>query len=63
MADGTYVKPPHAKSSYATMILVRVSIVKDVSENLKFATTIATRYSVIRRQVILNTDKAFSLIS
>ena len=49
--DGTYVKPPHAKSSYATMILVRVTIVQDINEYLKKAATIATRYSAIRRQV------------
>ena len=50
-ADGTYVRPPHDKLSYATMIFVRVSIVQDAATHLRKAVTIATRYSAIRRQV------------
>ena len=48
--DGTYTKPPHTRLSYATMIYVRSLIVDYASDNLSRAVTIATRYSVVRRQ-------------
>lgn len=51
MADGTYVKPPHSKSSYATMIFVRVQIAISQVEQIQKAVTIAIRYSAVRRQV------------
>ena len=48
--DGTYVKPPTSKMAYGTMVWVRSGIVIYVSLGLAKAVTIATRYSVIRRQ-------------
>jgi len=48
--DGTYSKPPHSRLSYATMIYVRTCIIEFAADNLSRAVTIATRYSVVRRQ-------------
>ena len=48
--DGTYVKPPVAKIAYGTMIFVRAGIVIMVARSLAKTVTIATRYSVVRRQ-------------
>ncbi|XP_026805001.1 probable peroxisomal acyl-coenzyme A oxidase 1 [Rhopalosiphum maidis] len=49
--DGTYEKSPHEKLTYGTMIFVRVLIVKSlVTTNLMKSSTIAVRYSAIRRQ-------------
>lgn len=48
--DGVYTKPPHTKLSYGTMIYVRSVIVGFAADELSRAVTIATRYSVVRRQ-------------
>ena len=48
--DGTYTKPPHERLSYGTMVLIRTGIVSFAADYLSRAVTIATRYSVIRRQ-------------
>ena len=48
--DGTYVKPSVAKVSYGTMVLVRSGLVRYSSDMLSRACTIATRYSIVRRQ-------------
>ena len=48
--DGTYVKPPSDKIAYGTMVMVRSGIVIFVALALSRAVTIATRYSVVRRQ-------------
>jgi acyl-CoA oxidase len=48
--QGNYTKPPHAKIGYATMVLIRASIVGDSGLALAKAVTIATRYSVVRKQ-------------
>ncbi|KAI8917510.1 acyl-CoA dehydrogenase/oxidase [Powellomyces hirtus] len=48
--DGTYVRPPSSKLSYGTMVMVRANIVDNAATNLARATTIATRYSAVRRQ-------------
>ena len=50
--DGTYVPPPkeNSKASYATMVYVRATIVRDAGDFLGRAATIATRYTSIRRQ-------------
>ena len=48
--DGTYVKPPSDKITYGTMVMVRSGIVMFVALALSRAVTIATRYSVVRRQ-------------
>lgn len=50
LADGTYVKAPSSVLTYGTMMFVRVVILRDVSNYLSKAVTIATRYSAVRRQ-------------
>lgn len=50
LEDGTYVKPPHAKLSYGTMVITRVSLVYHACFQLRNAVTIATRYSAVRHQ-------------
>ncbi|XP_033640551.1 peroxisomal acyl-coenzyme A oxidase 1-like isoform X1 [Asterias rubens] len=48
--EGTYVAPPAAKLSYGSMILIRSLIVGGMGRTLAQASTIAIRYSAIRRQ-------------
>nr|AOE43305.1 acyl-CoA oxidase [Synstelium polycarpum] len=48
--DGVYVPPPHPRLVYAGMVGVRVHLIEESFTALARATTIATRYSVIRRQ-------------
>lgn len=50
--DGRYLPPPkeNAKASYATMVYVRATIVRDAGEYMGRAITIATRYTAVRRQ-------------
>ncbi|KAG0287350.1 hypothetical protein BGZ96_008702 [Linnemannia gamsii] len=50
--SGEYVKPPNAKLSYGTMVLVRASLVGAARHGMAKAVTIATRYSAIRRQFV-----------
>lgn len=50
LEDGTYIKPANDKLAYGTMVFVRVAICFDAYRQLQRATTIATRYSAIRRQ-------------
>lgn len=50
LEDGTFVKAPVSVLTYGTMVFVRVMIVRDMSNRLAQAATIATRYSAIRRQ-------------
>lgn len=57
LADGTFVKSPNAKLNYGTMMFVRVVIIKDMSNNLAKAVTIATRYSTVRRQSPINPNE------
>ena len=52
LQDGTYVPPLQKKATYGTMVFVRMAICQDSVEYLKKATTIAIRYSVVRRQVV-----------
>ncbi|KAI9226582.1 MAG: acyl-CoA dehydrogenase/oxidase [Piptocephalis tieghemiana] len=47
---GAYSKPPSSKLAYGTMVLIRANIVRSMGFYLARATTIATRYSAIRRQ-------------
>jgi alkylation response protein AidB-like acyl-CoA dehydrogenase len=49
-ADGTFTRPPHDKLAYGTMIMIRAGIVVDSARVLQRATTIAVRYSCVRRQ-------------
>ena len=48
--DGNYNKPAHEKISYGTMIMIRAYLVFFAADQLSRAVTIATRYSVVRRQ-------------
>uniref|UniRef100_A0A914Y9S9 Acyl-CoA oxidase/dehydrogenase middle domain-containing protein n=1 Tax=Panagrolaimus superbus TaxID=310955 RepID=A0A914Y9S9_9BILA len=49
-ADGTYISPKHAKLAYGTMVYVRATMIRTMSNLLGRAATIAIRYSVIRKQ-------------
>ncbi|KAF9429728.1 hypothetical protein BGZ94_009698 [Podila epigama] len=49
---GEYIKPPNAKLSYGTMVLVRASLVGAARQGMAKAVTIATRYSAIRCQFV-----------
>jgi acyl-CoA oxidase len=51
---GRFVKPPHSKLAYATMVFVRATLVFTAYGNLGRAATIATRYSAVRRQFAPN---------
>ncbi len=44
------MKPPVAKAAYGTMVGIRCGIVIYSGRGLARAVTIATRYSVVRRQ-------------
>ena len=46
--EGKYIKPPHSKLSYSSMVVVRVDIVRRSFPILAKATTIAIRYSVVK---------------
>ncbi|GJJ70708.1 acyl-CoA oxidase [Entomortierella parvispora] len=48
--EGVYTKPPHAKLSYGSMVLLRSVLIKQMALYLSRATTIATRYLTVRRQ-------------
>ncbi|KAJ9577675.1 hypothetical protein L9F63_005755, partial [Diploptera punctata] len=50
LEDGTYVKSPSDKLTYGTMMFVRVILLHDMAGYLSKATTIAIRYSAVRRQ-------------
>lgn len=48
--DGTYVKPPHDKLSYGSMVFIRAQMISQNGWDLAKAATIATRYAHVRRQ-------------
>src|SRR5436189_4561622 len=48
--NGTYTPGRNAKASYATMVWIRIIIVKSCALQLAQAVTIATRYSHVREQ-------------
>ncbi|KAF8889606.1 acyl-CoA dehydrogenase/oxidase C-terminal [Infundibulicybe gibba] len=50
LRDGTYLKAPHTKHTYGTMLHARNIIVEIAAFQLAQAVTIATRYSVVREQ-------------
>eukprot|EP01121_Diplochlamys_sp_Union-15-3_P017458 TRINITY_DN6146_c0_g1_i1.p1 TRINITY_DN6146_c0_g1~~TRINITY_DN6146_c0_g1_i1.p1 ORF type:complete len:676 (+),score=120.30 TRINITY_DN6146_c0_g1_i1:43-2028(+) len=54
---GEYTKPPHDKLTYGTMIFVRAGLVGHAGNNLSKAVTIAIRYSAVRRQGYLESQK------
>ncbi|GMR46979.1 hypothetical protein PMAYCL1PPCAC_17174 [Pristionchus mayeri] len=49
-ADGTYTPPIHSKLNYGLMVLVRARMTNMQAQNLSSATTIALRYSSVKRQ-------------
>ncbi|XP_046594937.1 probable peroxisomal acyl-coenzyme A oxidase 1 isoform X2 [Neodiprion lecontei] len=57
LEDGTYIKAPSDKLTYGTMMFVRVVLIKDIARYLSKAVTIAIRYSAIRRQCQITSDK------
>ncbi|XP_017837257.1 probable peroxisomal acyl-coenzyme A oxidase 1 [Drosophila busckii] len=50
LPDGTYVAPKNNVLTYGTMMFVRCAIIRDTATALAKASTIATRYSAVRRQ-------------
>ncbi|KAF2200304.1 acyl-CoA oxidase [Delitschia confertaspora ATCC 74209] len=48
--DGSYQQSPHAKLSYATLVIARTTIIRAVGFQLAQAVTITTRYSTVREQ-------------
>lgn len=48
--DGSYVRPQNNKLNYGTMVLVRVMLLRGAACHLASASTIAIRYSAVRRQ-------------
>lgn len=56
LRDGTFLKAPHNKLTYGTMIYTRNIIVHTVGFQLAQAATIAIRYSVVREQGRLSSD-------
>ncbi|KAI8034814.1 probable peroxisomal acyl-coenzyme A oxidase 1 [Drosophila gunungcola] len=57
LADGTFVQGRPPLLLYGTMVYVRVITLKDVLFGLLQAATIATRYSVVRRQSRIDGDR------
>ncbi|KAH8408982.1 hypothetical protein KR009_004805, partial [Drosophila setifemur] len=57
LADGTFVQGRPPLLLYGTMVYVRVITLKDVLFGLLQAATIATRYSIVRRQSRIDEDK------
>lgn len=57
LPDGSFVKPKSDKLTYATMVFVRVVLIDMVAFNVGRAVTIATRYSAVRRQAKIESDK------
>jgi acyl-CoA oxidase len=50
LRDGTFLKAPHNKLTYSTMVYTRNIIIHTVGFQLAQAVTIAIRYSVVREQ-------------
>ncbi|KAH8396917.1 hypothetical protein KR215_006379 [Drosophila sulfurigaster] len=50
LPDGTYVAPKNSVLTYGTMMFVRCALIRDTAYSLSKASTIATRYSAVRRQ-------------
>ncbi|KAF9109537.1 acyl-coenzyme A oxidase [Mortierella sp. AM989] len=48
--EGVFTKPPHAKLSYGSMVLLRSVLIRQMANYLSRATTVSTRYLTVRRQ-------------
>ncbi|KAG0198288.1 acyl-coenzyme A oxidase [Mortierella sp. GBA30] len=59
--DGQYIKPPHSKLAYGSMVLLRSHMVRGAALTLARATTIATRYTTVRRQFHVPTSRKDSV--
>ncbi|KAI9720645.1 MAG: hypothetical protein M1812_002825 [Candelaria pacifica] len=57
LRDGTYIKAPHDKLAYITMIATRNLIINTVGFQLARAATIAIRYSTVREQGVKSDEK------
>jgi acyl-CoA oxidase len=57
LENGEYIKPKSSVLNYGTMMFVRVVIIKDMASYLSKAITIATRYSMVRRQSPINPNE------
>ncbi|XP_019847959.2 probable peroxisomal acyl-coenzyme A oxidase 1 [Bactrocera dorsalis] len=57
LPDGTYVAPKNSVLTYGTMMFVRVALIRDLSQTLAKASTIAMRYSAVRRQSPIDPNK------
>ncbi|KAF9950383.1 acyl-coenzyme A oxidase [Mortierella alpina] len=55
--DGQYIKPPHSKLAYGSMVLLRSQMIRGAALTLARATTIATRYTTARRQFKVPTSR------
>ena len=53
LPDGTYIKPKNDRLMYGGMTSLRASVVGVSSRGLCIATTIAIRYSAVRRQSVI----------
>ncbi|GBE86858.1 Acyl-coenzyme A oxidase 3 [Sparassis crispa] len=50
MEDGRYVRPPHAKLSYGSMLYVRAHMISTMGWAIAKAATVSIRYATVRRQ-------------
>uniref|UniRef100_A0A914D786 Acyl-CoA oxidase n=1 Tax=Acrobeloides nanus TaxID=290746 RepID=A0A914D786_9BILA len=50
LPDGRYVPPVHDKLNYSAMVFIRAAMASSMAYHLLLASTIAVRYSAIRRQ-------------
>ena len=50
LKDGTYVPAKHAKANYSGMVWIRAGMCSNYGEALAKACTIASRYSIVRKQ-------------
>uniref|UniRef100_A0A1A9VP18 Acyl-coenzyme A oxidase n=1 Tax=Glossina austeni TaxID=7395 RepID=A0A1A9VP18_GLOAU len=57
LCDGTYIPPKNSALTYGTMMFVRVVLIRDASLALAKASTIAVRYSAVRRQSPIDPNK------
>ncbi|KAF9427610.1 acyl-coenzyme A oxidase [Entomortierella beljakovae] len=55
--DGQYIKPPHSKLAYGSMVLLRSHMVRGAAMTFARAATIATRYTTVRRQFNVPTSR------
>ncbi len=55
--EGEYIKPKSEKLNYGTMVFIRVQIISTSAACISLASTIATRYSMVRRQSPINPNE------